>query len=79
MRRGQRVFAYVNSCPHIGVPLDFTPGHFLDLEKTFIICATHGASFGIEDGFCVGGPCAGKSLRPLPVFLQDGQVFLDRP
>lgn len=76
VRRGGRVFAYVNSCPHTGAPLDFQPGQFLSLDKTLIQCATHGALFQIEDGFCIQGPCAGKSLVPVAVAVENGIVCL---
>ncbi len=67
MRKGGRVWGYENRCPHAGIPLDWQPDQFLDASKTLIQCATHGALFGIEDGFCVAGPCKGKSLTPIAV------------
>ena len=77
VRQGSEVFAYVNSCPHVGVPLDFTPGKFLDLTKTYIQCASHGATFRIETGECIGGPCAGKSLIPIPVRMDGADVYVN--
>lgn len=76
VRRGGQVFAYVNSCPHTGAPLDFQPGWFLNPDKTLIQCSTHGALFRIDDGFCVKGPCAGKSLVPVLVTVKYGAVYL---
>ena len=76
VRRGQRVWAYVNRCPHIGAPLDFRPGWFLTLDKSLINCANHGAHFEIETGLCVAGPCVGKSLEAVPVEVSDGRVRL---
>ena len=76
VRRGRSVFVYVNSCPHIGAPLDFRPGQFLNLEKTHIQCANHGALFRIEDGHCVSGPCVGKALQAVPVELRDDTVLV---
>lgn len=75
VRCGEKVFGYVNACPHIGAPLDFTPGRFLDLERRHILCANHGALFRIDDGFCVSGPCAGKSLAPVDLTLKDGVIL----
>ena len=69
VRRGERLFAYENRCPHRGTPLDWVPDHFLDREGHFIVCATHGARFEIEDGRCVAGPCAGDRLRQLTIEL----------
>jgi nitrite reductase/ring-hydroxylating ferredoxin subunit len=66
VRRGGRVYAYENRCPHRGVGLEWKPDQFLDPSNSLIQCATHGALFLIEDGECVAGPCAGKSLTPIP-------------
>lgn len=75
IRQGGKVFVYVNSCPHIGAPLDFEPGRFLDLEREHILCANHGALFRIEDGACLLGPCKNKGLEPVAVEIRDGKVF----
>ena len=53
----------MNACPHIGIPLEFQPDEFLDMEKRFIQCANHGALFEIETGDCIAGPCAGQALQ----------------
>jgi nitrite reductase/ring-hydroxylating ferredoxin subunit len=37
----------------------------------------HGALFEIEGGTCIAGPCAGKSLRALPVRVAQGFVMLE--
>lgn len=75
VRKGEEVYAYVNSCPHIGAPLNFSPNGFLSADKTHILCSTHGAQFAIRDGLCVLGPCKGKRLQPVPVTLRNGEVF----
>ena len=76
VRRGGRVHAYINSCPHIGAPLDFLPGRFLNAEGTHILCANHGALFRIEDGHCVSGPCAGDGLKPVETSVEGEIVFI---
>lgn len=76
VRRDRRVFVYVNACPHIGAPLDFLPGRFLNSEGTHILCANHGALFRIEDGLCVHGPCAGKALQAIPAAVSGDDVLL---
>ena len=76
VRRDDRVFVYVNSCPHTGGPLDFEPGRFLNLERTRILCTNHGALFRIEDGYCLSGPCAGKNLEPAPAVVRAGFLVL---
>ena len=76
IRRGDAVFGYVNVCPHLFTPLEWQPDDFLDDSGQFIICATHGALFQIEDGACVAGPCQGDSLTKLPLAIEDGAVKL---
>lgn len=77
VRRGAEIFGYVNSCPHIGTTLDWRPDQFLTFDKRFILCGTHGAIFAIDSGLCLKGPCAGKSLTPIPMHLEEGSVVLD--
>ena len=72
VREGQRVFAYHNVCPHTGSPLDWQPDDFLSEDGCHIMCHTHGALFEIADGFCIAGPCAGDSLRPVAVAVDEG-------
>jgi nitrite reductase/ring-hydroxylating ferredoxin subunit len=76
VRQGDRVHVYVNSCPHVGTPLDWVPDEFLDATGTFIQCATHGAQFRIADGYCVRGPCAGESLEAVASVVRDGVVYV---
>jgi nitrite reductase/ring-hydroxylating ferredoxin subunit len=76
VRKGDRVFVYVNSCPHIGLPLEPLPDRFLDTRKQAIICAAHGARFRIEDGVCLTGPCIGEVLDAVPVRIEDGRVVV---
>jgi nitrite reductase/ring-hydroxylating ferredoxin subunit len=74
LRRGDRVYAYRNLCPHAGRFLNWAPGRFL-MDAGRLVCAAHGAVFEIEDGRCVDGPCRGSSLVPLAVTgMVDGQV-----
>jgi nitrite reductase/ring-hydroxylating ferredoxin subunit len=77
MRRGARVLAYVNACPHLGTPLDTLPDRLLADDGHHFLCSTHGALFRIEDGYCVSGPCRGESLMPVPVRVGDGEVLID--
>jgi len=68
--------AYANACPHTGGPLDWTPDRFLTRDGKTILCATHGALFRIDDGYCLRGPCAGKSLTPVPVAVRGDDIVL---
>lgn len=75
VRAGGMVRAYVNSCPHIGTPLDWQPDQFLDAGGSLIQCSTHGALFRIDDGYCIHGPCAGRSLREVKVEVREEDVY----
>lgn len=79
VRKAGALHAYVNSCPHIGTPLDFSPDRFLSFDAQYILCSTHGALFEIDSGECVSGPCAGDSLDPLPVREEAGRVTVTVP
>ncbi len=70
-----KVHAYVNRCRHVPVELDWQPGEFFDTSGLYLICATHGALYAPDTGYCVGGPCAGKGLVPVTVIERDGQIF----
>jgi nitrite reductase/ring-hydroxylating ferredoxin subunit len=76
VRRGERVFVYVNSCPHVGLPLEPLPHRFLDRKRENIVCSAHGARFRIKDGVCVSGPCLGEALEPVEARVVDGQVVV---
>ena len=76
VRRGDAVHVYVNSCPHIGVPLDWAPNRFLSTDRTRIICAMHGAEFRIVDGVCTRGPCLGDALEPIMSHVENGVVLV---
>ncbi|HYW75633.1 MAG TPA: Rieske 2Fe-2S domain-containing protein [Gammaproteobacteria bacterium] len=77
VRRDDMVFAYVNRCPHFGVPLDSGRDRFLNLDDTRIFCTQHCAEFRIEDGYCMDGPAQGHSLDPVPIRVACGEVILD--
>lgn len=76
VRRGAEVRVYVNSCPHIGVPLDWAPHRFLTRDGKRIICAVHGAEFRIDDGECIHGPCLGDRLEAVMIAVKDGLVLV---
>lgn len=73
-RSGDRVRAWLNICPHAGRRLDWAPGRFLLSKAGQLVCAAHGATFELDAGECVAGPCRGQSLRAVPVVVIDGTV-----
>lgn len=70
------VYAFVNQCAHVPVELDWNEGDFFDLSKHYLICATHGAHYEPQTGYCVMGPCKGKRLKPIKVIEQEGNVHI---
>jgi nitrite reductase/ring-hydroxylating ferredoxin subunit len=76
VRRDGEFFAYRNSCPHTGSPLDWVDHQFLDIEGALIQCAVHDARFLIDTGECIFGPCPGQSLESLPIRIQDENIYL---
>ena len=75
-RQDDDVRAWINVCPHAGRRLDWAPGQFLKSKDGLLVCAAHGASFELQRGECVAGPCRGESLREVPVEVRDGAVWL---
>ncbi len=77
LRTGERVFGYLNSCPHAGTPLDWVEDAFMSEDGSHVMCHTHGALFRVEDGYCIDGPCTGDSLTPLALEIDaEGRVIL---
>jgi len=75
-RDGDHVRAWLNICPHAGRRLDWAAGKFLISKAGHLVCAAHGASFSLQDGVCVAGPCRGEALRAVEVDVSDGGVWL---
>ena len=74
VRVDDRVHGYVDRCPHAGLPLAQELDTYLTPSGDHIACSWHGALFRIDDGLCVGGPCAGQSLNSWPVVVRDDQL-----
>ena len=79
IRSNGQVFAYLNNCPHQGTELDWQDGEFFDESKVYLMCATHGAAFFPDTGYCCGGPCKGRSLIKVAVEERDGHFYWLEP
>lgn len=77
IRQGDRVHAYHNRCPHLGIALEWLPDKFLDIDGELIQCSTHGALFTIDEGLCVSGPCSGQNLTSITSQVVEGSVFIE--
>ena len=70
-----QVVAYLNRCLHVPTEMDWRAGEFLDNDKRFILCSTHGAAYEPIGGRCVAGPCGRGRLTPVQVQEREGQVY----
>jgi nitrite reductase/ring-hydroxylating ferredoxin subunit len=69
------VRAYLNRCLHVPTEMDWQSGEFLDMDKRWILCSIHGATYEPADGRCVGGPCGRGRLTPVAVQELEGRVY----
>src|SRR3954470_3476975 len=76
VRRGARVDAYVNKCPHMGFSLDWKTERIVLGDGKFLRCVHHGAVFRTDDGVCVAGPCLDERLAAVALEVVDGEVLL---
>jgi nitrite reductase/ring-hydroxylating ferredoxin subunit len=79
VRKGDQVYAYRNFCVHVGHPLNWSPDRFLTKDKRALICASHGATYEIETGYCFAGPGNGRTLQKVTVELRDGIIYVTGP
>lgn len=78
IRKGERVWGYLNICPHFSLPLNCRAGEFPNEDGSLIRCSMHFAEFRIEDGFCVGGAAENCFLDPVPVHVDaERRVVID--
>jgi nitrite reductase/ring-hydroxylating ferredoxin subunit len=76
VRAGAHLRGYVNRCPHAGHALNLLPDRFCTADGALLLCSSHGALFEKLTGYCVAGPCAGRSLTPIPLEVRSGFVLL---
>jgi nitrite reductase/ring-hydroxylating ferredoxin subunit len=79
VRKGGEVYAYQNFCVHVGHPLNWSPHQFLTRDGNALICASHGATYEIETGYCFAGPGNGRTLRKVEVEVREGVVYVTGP
>jgi len=80
IRKGAALHAWRNHCPHYDrARMAWKKDEFLNGDRTRIMCAAHGALFGIESGICEIGPCLGERLTPVPLAIRGGAVWIEGP
>jgi nitrite reductase/ring-hydroxylating ferredoxin subunit len=75
VRRNNRVFGYINRCPHTGAPLEWMPDQFLSLDGKFIQCTVHGALFEVDTGLCIHGPCLNRYIESIERETRDLRIY----
>ena len=75
LRFDGQLVAYLNRCLHVPTEMDWQHGKFLDSDKEFILCSTHGAAYEPLSGRCVGGPCGRGTLTVIKIEERDGEVY----
>ncbi|HKO56095.1 MAG TPA: Rieske 2Fe-2S domain-containing protein [Thermoanaerobaculia bacterium] len=70
LKRGERIYALTDTCPHLGGPL--SEGTLVDGA---IRCPWHGSELALEDGSVVNGPSTFPA-RCFQVRIQDGVIEL---
>jgi len=75
-RSGEQVWAYLNICPHLSLPLDSRPGVFMMDGTEEVMCGFHCAVFRFSDGRCVRGPASPLHLDAIPIEIVDGRVVV---
>jgi nitrite reductase/ring-hydroxylating ferredoxin subunit len=80
LRNGEHVSAFVNRCPHFGVPLASNQAQLIFKSQINITCNVHYARFRWSDGVCEAGECLGEGLLPIPLLIAtDGQLTICQP
>jgi nitrite reductase/ring-hydroxylating ferredoxin subunit len=77
LREGKLVRAFVNRCPHFGVPLAAKQSLLISKPGNSITCNVHYARFRWSDGVCESGECMGEGLMPVPLDISaEGKVAI---
>ena len=69
--------AYLNQCRHMPMELDYKPNEFMDDEKEWIVCSTHGAMYHPASGECISGPCRGETLQKLNITESNNVLWVE--
>jgi nitrite reductase/ring-hydroxylating ferredoxin subunit len=69
VRRSGAIYAYLNLCPHMSLPLNQEPDVFMSRDSQTLLCSRHFAQFEIDGGLCIAGACVGSRLERIPVHI----------
>lgn len=77
LKQQNKVYAYLNQCPHRDLKLEWNKDDFFDESGAFLHCSEHGALFLPTTGECIVGPCQYQSLEKVSVFVENDTIFCD--
>lgn len=76
VQKGNAFFAYRNECRHLAITLDLNDEQFFNAEGTHLQCQMHGATYEIESGECIAGPCVGAFLEKLELRVEEERLVI---
>lgn len=77
LRFNGELHVYRNSCPHLGIELNWAGDVFFDRDDSLLQCATHGALFLPHSGECIAGPCRGKHLQAVTIRIDGDALYVE--
>lgn len=79
LRSGDNCFAYINRCPHFGVPLATVDSQLILEANRWVKCNVHYSRFRWQDGYCEAGECEGESLQKVALDIQNRTITIPNP
>ena len=73
-RKENKLYAWLNACPHDGRKLCKDPDLLLNKKKDLFQCMNHQALFDYRNGLCKDGPCEGEYLMQYPIIEENSTI-----
>ena len=74
LRKENKIYAWLNACPHDGRKLCKDPNLLLNKKKDLFQCMNHQALFDYRNGLCEDGPCEGEYLIHYPITEENSTI-----
>lgn len=79
VKKDGKYYAYQNLCQHLPITLDLKDEQFFTHDKSHLQCHMHGATYEIDTGKCIAGPCVGAELIALESKTEGGYLVVKIP
>ncbi len=76
VRKGDRISAYVNACPHQYLPLNHRGEKLLSADGAILRCSNHNAGFASDTGEGVEGLGIGACLDAIPILIDQNEQIV---